>query len=367
MGPATQYAALPNPFAMRRGGSLRGGRIAFESWGTLDPDRRNALLILTGLSPGAHAASSVADPEEGWWEAMVGPGKAIDTERWFVVCVNSLGSCKGSTGPAEDDPATGAPYRLSFPELSLEDVAHGAAVVLDHLGIERPAALIGPSMGGMSCLAFAAQYPGRCRHLILISTAASAAPFAIAIRSLQREVVRADRGWANGNYRGGADLSTGMRLARKIGMTTYRSPEEWRDRFGRERVEDAPSEAFGIEFQIESYLQAHAERFITAFDPNCYLYLSRAMDWFDLAEHGQGNMQQAINHLQIETALVMGVGTDFLFPLWQQEELARRLQDSGSRVQWCPLPSPMGHDSFLVDFDRFCPPIADYLASREPG
>ncbi len=365
MGPATLYAPLPDPFQLRRGGSLAGGRIAFETWGELNPQRSNVLLILTGLSPGAHAASSPADPEDGWWEGMLGSGQGIDTDRWFVVCVNSLGSCKGSTGAADLDPQTETPYRLRFPELTLEDVAAGAAVVLDHLGIDTPAVLIGPSMGGMSCLAFAALYPQRCRRLMLISTAAQAAPFAIAIRSLQREVVRADRGWANGHYSSGADLSTGMRLARKIGMTTYRSPEEWRDRFGRERIPDAPVEPFGIEFQIESYLQAHAERFITAFDPNCYLYLSRAMDWFDLADHGGGDTQQAINALGVESALVIGVGTDFLFPIWQQEQLARALQDSGAAVRWCPLASPMGHDSFLVDFDRFCPPIADYLAQIE--
>ena len=363
MGPATQYAELPEAFEMHRGGSLPGGRIAFETWGTLNAAADNALLILTGLSPGAHAASSKSDPESGWWEPMLGPGKAIDTDRWYVICVNSLGSCKGSTGPAETNPRTNAPYRLEFPELALEDVARGAACVLDSLGVDQPAALIGPSMGGMSCLAFAALYPQRARKLVLISSAASAAPFAIAIRSLQREVVRADRGWAAGNYGGGADLSTGMRLARKIGMTTYRSPEEWRDRFGRERVPGGPSEAFGAEFQIESYLEAHAQRFITAFDPNCYLYLSRAMDWFDLADHGDGNLQQALNRLQVDTALVMGVGTDFLFPLWQQEELARGLSDAGAEVQWCPLPSPMGHDSFLVDYERFCPPIREYLGS----
>jgi len=361
MGPATQYAKLPKPFKMHRGGSLPSGRVAFETWGALNAAADNALLILTGLSPGAHAASNVQDPQSGWWEPMLGPGKAIDTDRWFVVCVNSLGSCKGSTGPAEDDPNTAAPYRLSFPELALEDVARGAACVLDQLDIQTPAALIGPSMGGMSCLAFAALYPQRARNLVLISSAARAAPFAIAIRSLQREVVRADRGWAEGNYRGGADLSTGMRLARKIGMTTYRSPEEWRDRFGRERVPGGPSEAFGPEFQIELYLEAHAQRFITAFDPNCYLYLSRAMDWFDLADHADGDLQQSVDQLRIDSALVMGVGTDFLFPLWQQEELARTLGDAGADVRWCPLPSPMGHDSFLVDYDRFCPPVRDYL------
>lgn len=365
MGPATRYLDLTQAFRMRRGGQLPGLRMAYECWGQRSAADDNTLLILTGLSPGAHAASCAADPEAGWWEAMIGPGKAIDTDRWHVLCVNSLGSCKGSTGPASIDPATGQPWRLRFPELTLEDVASAAAAVLDGLGIAAPKAVIGPSMGGMSTLAFAAQYPGRCRNLALISTAAQATPFAIAVRSLQRELVRSDRGWQNGHYGEGSEVRAGMRLARKLGMTTYRSPAEWQERFGRQRQPEAPSEPFGPEFAIESYLQVHADRFIGAFDPNCYLYLSRAMDWFDLAEHGNGDTQAALARLDLKAALVIGVATDFLFPLWQQEALARGLGEAGVAVDWHPLPSPMGHDSFLVDIERFDPPIRQWLAALQ--
>ncbi len=361
MGPATAYIDLADPLTMRRGGRLASVRMAYECWGERSAADDNTLLILTGLSPGAHAASCAADPSPGWWEGMIGPGLPVDTDYWHVVCVNSLGSCKGSTGPASIDPASGQPYRLGFPELTLEDVAAAAALVLDALGISQPKALIGPSMGGMSTLAFAALQPGRTRHMALISTAAQATPFAIAVRSLQRELVRADRGWQAGHYAEGSDVRTGMRLARKLGMTTYRSADEWQQRFGRARQAQAPTEPFGPEFEIEAYLEVHADRFIGAFDPNCYLYLSRAMDWFDLAEHAGGDNQAALAKLQLESALVIGVATDFLFPLWQQEALARGLAEAGARVDWHPLPSPMGHDSFLVDFERFGPPIASWL------
>ncbi|HEX7111148.1 MAG TPA: alpha/beta fold hydrolase, partial [Mizugakiibacter sp.] len=187
MADARRYFDLPSPFRMKRGGELRGARLAYETWGTLDAARDNAVLILTGLSPGAHAASSDEDPSPGWWEGIVGPGKAIDTGRFFVICVNSLGSCKGSTGPASIDPATGEPYRLDFPELTLEDVGNAAYALARGLDIERLACLVGCSMGGMSALGYMLHHPGSVRAHVSISTAPQAQPFAIAIRSLQRE------------------------------------------------------------------------------------------------------------------------------------------------------------------------------------
>lgn len=196
----TRFHALPSPLPMKRGGVLHQARVAYETWGTLDADHGNAVLIVTGLSPNAHAAANAGNPEPGWWEAMVGPGKPIDTERWFVVCVNSLGSCKGSTGPASIDPATGAPYRLSFPELSIEDVADAAADVVRALGIAQLACLIGNSMGGMTALALLLRHPGIARSHINISGSAQALPFSIAIRSLQREAIRLDPHWNGGHY-----------------------------------------------------------------------------------------------------------------------------------------------------------------------
>jgi homoserine O-acetyltransferase len=365
MPDATRYFDLPSPFAMKRGGALIGARLAYETWGTLNAARDNAVFILTGLSPGAHAASSPADPTPGWWEDMLGPGKYIDTDRWFVICANTLGSCKGSTGPASIDPATGKVYRLSFPDLTLEDVANASHELVRHLGIERLACLIGNSMGGMSALGYLVQHPGSVRAHISISTAPQAQPFAIAIRSLQREAIRLDPNWNQGNYDDEHYPEAGMSIARKLGVITYRSAMEWVGRFARIRLDHDQRERdpFGAEFAVESYLSGHARRFVRNFDPNCYLYLSRASDWFDIAEYGGGDVGTGLRRIRIERALVIGVTTDILFPLSQQQEIADGLRAAGAEVDFVPLDSPQGHDSFLVDIPRFGAAIARFLGT----
>ncbi|MFP4207808.1 MAG: homoserine O-acetyltransferase [Wenzhouxiangella sp.] len=361
MGPATHYLDVAEPFLMYRGGELPGIQVAWETWGKLNPARDNAILIFTGLSPGAHAASSPADPAPGWWEAMIGPGKPIDTNRFFVVCANSLGSCKGSTGPASINPATGRPWRLGFPELAIEDIARATRLVTDHLGISRLHAVIGPSMGGFTALAWLKQYPGSTERVGLISTACSATPFAIAIRSLQREAIVTDRNFHNGDYSDDEWPEVGMRLARKLGMITYRSAGEWQRRFGRKRQDYFPSTLFGMRFDVESYLETHARKFVGQFDPCCYLYLSRAMDLFDACDSDE-TLKNLFRRCFTGHALVMGVETDILFPLHQQRDLAGALESSGSEVTFEALPSIEGHDAFLVDFDRFGPPVRDWLA-----
>ncbi|MBB3856012.1 homoserine O-acetyltransferase [Xanthomonas arboricola] len=391
--PGTLFHALPSPFPMKRGGLLQQARVAYETWGTLAADRSNAVLIVTGLSPNAHAAANQANPEPGWWEAMLGPGKPIDTERWFVVCVNSLGSCKGSTGPASIDPATGTRYRLGFPELSIEDVADAAADVVRALGIEQLACLIGNSMGGMTALALLLRHPGIARSHINISGSAQALPFSIAIRSLQREAIRLDPHWNGGHYDDTHYPESGMRMARKLGVITYRSALEWDGRFGRVRLdsEQAADDPFGLEFQVESYLEGHARRFVRFFDPNCYLYLSRSMDWFDLAEYVDDSLAidapvdgtQADNaavaarpdtgistdatvlaglaQIRIARALAIGANTDILFPVQQQEQIAEGLRAGGAEAHFIGLDSPQGHDAFLVDFARFGPAVRNFL------
>ena len=363
--PGTRWFDLPSPFPMKRGGALHGARIAYETWGRLNPARDNAVLIVTGLSPDAHAASNDGNPEPGWWEAMLGPGKPIDTDRWFVLCVNSLGSCKGSTGPASSNPETGTLYRLDFPELSVEDGADASVAVVRGLGIERLACVIGNSMGGMTALALLQRHPGIARSHVNISGAARALPFSIAIRSLQREAIRLDPNWNHGDYSDDAYPESGMRMARKLGVITYRSALEWDGRFGRVRLEsDRPDEdPFGLEFQVESYLEGHARRFVRRFDPNCYLYLSRSMDWFDLAEYADGDVMQGLAKIRVQRALAIGAATDILFPLQQQEEIAEGLAAGGAQAEFLPLESPQGHDAFLVDYDRFGPAVAGFLAS----
>lgn len=364
MGDARRYHPLPSPFPMKRGGELHGARVAYETWGQLDEAKSNALLILTGLSPSAHAASNDEDPSDGWWEAMIGPGRAIDTSKYYVICVNSLGSDKGSTCPASIDPATGQAYRLTFPELSLEDVANAAHSAVSALGITQLDCLVGCSMGGMSALAYMVLHPGSARRHISVDTAPQAQPFAIAIRSLQREAIRLDPNWNNGQYDDHHYPEHGMSIARKLGVITYRSAMEWNGRFARIRLEpeDREGEPFGFEFQVESYLEGHARRFTRTFDPNSYLYLSRASDWFDIAEHGQGSVENGLARIHLEEALVIGVSTDILFPLEQQEQIATGLRDAGARVEFVALDSPQGHDAFLVDIDNYSRAIGGFLA-----
>jgi homoserine O-acetyltransferase len=361
MSSARKVVRLPGPFTMRNGGVLPQVEIAYETWGRLSPGKDNVLLLVTGLSPGAHARSSAEDPSPGWWEDMVGPRQAIDTERFYVVCVNSLGSCHGSTGPASVDPRTGQLYRLDFPVLAIEDIAAAARAALHELGLPRVKVVVGPSLGGMTALAYCMMFPREVDALVCISGAARATPFAIALRSVQREAVRSDPEWRNGEYVAPGPVN-GLRIARKLGLITYRSAVEWRERFGRERASWAEPRqgVFGIDFEIEAYLEMNARKFVGSFDPNAYLYLSRSMDLFDVAEHG-GSVEAGLARIQAPDVLVIGVESDFLFPIDQQEEIAAFLKRAGRRVTFVPLPSVQGHDSFLVDMDRFTPVIAEFL------
>ena len=349
-------------FAMHRGGSLQSPTIAYETWGQLQGKGDNAILLFTGLSPSAHAASSTDNPAAGWWEEMIGPGLPLDTDRFYVICINSLGSCFGSTGPADIDPATGERYRLNYPVLTLEDVAEGGYEVIRHLGLEKVHTTMGASMGGMSALGFCVRHPDMSERMISISAATRALPFAIAVRSLQREMIIKDPKWDNGNYDPDDPPVVGQRLARKLGMMTYRSAEEWEQRFGRERIsfEQHSSNPFYGDFAVESYLENHANKFTGQFDANCYLYLSRASDLFDLAEHG-GSLESGFAKLKLQRALVIGVTTDVLFPMRQQEELAEGLQAVITDVEFVRLECIKGHDSFLVEMDAFRPVIGRFF------
>jgi homoserine O-acetyltransferase len=363
---ARHYAELPARMRLYRGGKLVDGRVAYETWGRLSSERDNAILLFTGLSPSAHAASSDADPSEGWWEAMVGPGRAIDTDRYFVICVNSLGGCFGSSGPATLDPATGERWALRFPEVAVEDIARGGFEVLRSLRIRELAAVIGPSLGGMAVLAFIAQFPDVARRVISISGTAAASPVAIALRSVQREAILRDPQWKGGNYPPDEPPRMGMRLARKLGTVTYRSAAEWNQRFGREPIAAQGIAAlpggFAPHFAIEGYLEAQAERFARSFDANSYLYLSRAMDRFDLLAHGP-SLATIFERAQLDAALVIGVESDFLFPIQEQAALAAGLEAARVATTFARMPSVEGHDAFLVDIAGFDPVIRRFLAA----
>jgi homoserine O-acetyltransferase len=361
--PATRLAILDEPLRLYRGGTIEHPVIAFETWGRLNEACDNTILLFTGLSPSAHAASSPADPKPGWWEPMIGEGKAIDTSRFFVVCVNSLGSPYGSSGPASIDPRTGRAYGVSFPEIAVEDIARGGFEVLRSLGIERVKCLIGPSLGGVTVLAFAVMFPGVAENMVTISGAASSGPFAIALRSLQRELVRSDAAWRGGQYEAGRGPRQGLRLARKLGTITYRGHEEWDERFGRRRVAEAaglPGD-FRPQFEVESYLEHQGQRFADVFDANAYLYLSRASDQFDLAEHGSGSLATAFAKFDQKRTLVLGVQSDMLYTINQQQLIAEQLRAAGREVEFHEFPSPQGHDAFLVDYARFEPAIGNFL------
>jgi homoserine O-acetyltransferase len=363
MDSARKYIEHDGPFRMHRAGYLASPTLAYETWGELNKARDNAVLIFTGLSPSAHVASCAEDPTPGWWEEMVGSEHPIDSDRYFVICVNSLGSCYGTTGPASINPATGEHYRLSFPVLTLEDVAESAWYVVQQLGIEVLHSVVGCSMGGMTGLAFCVRHPGRVRQFVSISSGARALPFSIAIRSLQREMIRSDPKWQNGQYPAEDPPITGQRLARKLGMISYRSAEEWAQRFGRERsIGSAPIEnQFIAEFSVESYLENVAKKFTGSFDPNCYLYLSHASDLFDLADYG-GSLECGFKRLQLERTLVIGVSSDILFPIEQQRELAQGFATACDNTELVELDCIRGHDSFLVDMDAFRPIIWNFFA-----
>jgi len=367
---ATRLVSLPNldpkGFPMRRGERLAEVTLAYESWGELSAAADNAILIFTGLSPSAHAASSQQDLSPGWWEYMVGPGKAIDTSKFFVVCVNSLGGCYGSTGPGSINPATSEPYGSDFPKLTVEDITSAGHELMRVLGVERLHAAVGSSMGGMASLAYAIQFPESIDYLISISAATQALPLTIAIRSLQREIIRCDPAWNNGHYKSGEEPLVGMALARKLGLISYRAADEWNSKFDRSKLpkERRTGRLFEYEFEIENYLEYNAQKFINSFDANSYQYLSRAMDWFDIAEHG-GSVNAGMAKIKVTKALVIGVTTDILFPSRQQREIAESLEATGTDVEYVEIDSVNGHDAFLIDDAHFSPVVEKFLRESD--
>ena len=369
MGSARKFHQVNGPLKMRHG-HLESPTIAYETWGELNFQKDNGILLFTGLSPSAHAASSEVDPSSGWWEQMVGESKPIDTTKYFVICINSLGSCFGSTGPTSINPETGDQYRLNFPVLTIEDIARSGHEVVKALGLDRLHAVVGASMGGMTSIAYAILFPEYADSLVSISGSARAAPFAISLRSLQREIIQSDPIWNDGNYDVKEEPVLGMRLARKLGMLTYRSAAELEQRFGRELIpeERQTGESFGLDFEVESYLEAHAAKFIGTFDANCYLYLSRAMDLFDVADHG-GSVEHGLARVGASRALVIGVETDLLFPVSHQKCIADGLENGKRDVTFHSLESIQGHDAFLVDMDRFRPILCDFFncSMNQPG
>lgn len=377
---------LPSPFLLQGGGELADAEVAVETWGQLNEARDNAVLVFTGLSVGAHAASHAGDPTPGWWERQIGPGRALDTDRLFVLCVNSLGSCFGSTGPASIDPRTGQPHGRDFPLLHVGDIARAGQSAVEQLGIGRLLAVVGPSLGGMTVMAHAAQFPEAARGLVSISGALAPHAYAIATRSLQREIV--GTAWRNPAATA-EEIATAMRQARKVGVLSYIGGDLLEKRFGRAPAQAPADTASGTRFEVESWLDYQAAKFERVFHPGSYWSLSRAMDLFefgalqavtaphlpsplrllDTGNHSEVAVArtQAAARLRHERALVVGVHEDHLFPLTQQREVADLLAGAGVPTRFLEMNSPHGHDAFLVEHEAFAQALRRFLACLAAG
>lgn len=348
----------PGEFILESGASIESPVTAYETWGELSLDPPNAVLLTTGLTPSAHAASHDSDDSPGWWEEMVGPGRPIDTEHWFVVCCNVLGGCHGSTGPASTNPATGEPYALSFPIVTLRDMMRLQGALLEHLGAGRIHAVIGSSLGGMLALEHAALFPDTVERVIAISASGMTHPFAIALRHVQRRAVMLDPEWRGGDYYEHGQPAAGLSLAREIGTITYRSDLEWSRRFGREWREGDLFD-FAGRFQVESYLEHQGAKYPRSYDANSYLYISRAMDLHDLGRD-RGGLISGVKRIRAR-ALLIGVTTDVLIPPFEIYELADAFNAAANPAELLMLDLDTGHDSFLIHPETFGPPIRRFL------
>lgn len=350
-------------FQLEGGGSLPEVRIAYETWGTLDPDGGNAVLVCHALTGDSHAAgrSGPGHPTPGWWDALIGPGRCLDTERDFVVCANVLGGCQGSTGPASVDPRTGVPYGSSFPLVSIRDSVRTQASLADELGIRRWRAVVGGSMGGMQALEWAVMFPDRVGALVLASTTAQASAQQIAWSHIGRSAVLADPGFRGGDYYDAPDDAgphRGLAVARMTAQVTYRSDEVFRDRFDRSLL--GPLE-FTLEptFDVEGYLDYHGQKLVRRFDANSYLRLNRAMDLHDVGR-GRGGVSPALGRVTAPT-LVAAVRSDGLYPPDQQRRIHDELGSLGAHVEWVDIDSPHGHDGFLIETAQLAPRITAFL------
>ncbi|MEE9281634.1 MAG: homoserine O-acetyltransferase [Myxococcota bacterium] len=344
-------------FGCEWGGVLPELTIAYETWGELSEARDNAVMVHTGLSASSHARSQPDNPNPGWWEDFIGPGAALDTDRFFVICTNLLGGCYGSTGPSSTNPASGEPYATDFPIITVGDMVRAQLLLLDHLGIDTLHASVGASLGGMQSLVLAAEAPERVRRIVSISAAIRSYPQSIALRFVQRQAVMSDPDWRDGRYYGASFPHRGQKVAREIGTITYRSAPEWLERFARRRVDGPPR--LDEDFQVERYLVHQGEKFCLQYDANSYLYISKAMDLFDLAQTS-GVSGAAVDRIRCP-ALVIGVLSDVLFPVWQQRELVDSLKKAGCQVTFVELDAPYGHDTFLIERDRVGDPVKSHL------
>lgn len=362
------FAEPPNEMPLDSGLTLGPITLAYETYGRLSPERDNAVLLVHALSGDAHAAGyeSADNAKPGWWDLMVGPGKPIDTERYFVICSNIIGGCKGSTGPSSVNPATGKPYGPGFPIVTIGDMVRAQSHLIDHLGIERLLSVIGGSMGGMQALEWAIAFPDRVASLICIASTARLSAQGIAFDAVGRQAIMRDVNWRGGDYYGREPPAAGLSVARMIAHITYLSDGSMKDKFGRRLQERATyGYDFMAEFEVESYLEYQGKVFTKRFDANSYLYITKAMDYFDPAQrYGQGSLLRAFERLRPETrALVLSFTSDWLFPTEQSKDIVRALKANGLPTTFLEIPSSYGHDSFLLPCSQQEHAIDGFLSS----
>jgi len=360
------FASPPDELILESGRKLGPVTIAYETWGALSEKKDNAILVTHAFSGDSHAARDAqgndSDNRPGWWDFMIGPGKGIDTDKYFVICANILASCMGTTGPGSNNPNTGSPYGLNFPMVTIGDMVNTQKRLMDHLGIEKLHAVVGGSIGGMQVLQWCVRFPEMVRCAIPIATTMRHSALAIAFNEIARQSIMADPNWKNGNYYGKSRPDTGLAVARMIGHVTYLSDEAMRRKFGR-RLQDKETFSFGFDadFQIESYLRHQGNKFVNRFDANSLLYITRAADYFDVVEcmnscgPANNSGQERLKYL------IVSYTSDWLYPTYQAKELVKALKRTGQDVSFCEIEADCGHDAFLISDERLSNLIRGFL------
>lgn len=361
-----QIFKYDKPFTMYQDdGKLPEFQLAYETWGELNETKDNAILLFTGLSATSHAKSNQNNLKNGWWEEFIGPKCAIDTEKFFVICCNHLGSCFGSTGPSSINPITHTKYATTFPIVTIYDMIRVQFKLLDHLGIKKLNASIGSSLGGMCSLLTGLEFSDRVSKIISISSCTHPDPNQIALRYLQRKAIMSDPSWNNGFYYDSEYPVNGIRLAREIATLSYRSGPEWNIRFGRTKMNELEPVTLCPTFQIENYLNHQGEIFANKYDPNSLIYLSKAVDLFNLSE-GYSSLNEALSKITCPT-LIMGSQTDILFPVEKQRALAKGLRSNGNNaVTYFEMDSLYGHDTFLLNLNDVGTAMKGFLETKLP-
>ncbi|MEE8399983.1 MAG: homoserine O-acetyltransferase [Desulfobacterales bacterium] len=358
------FALSPDEMTLESGARLGPITLAYETYGSLSPDKDNAILVLHALSGDSHAAGyySENDPKPGWWDIMVGPGKGIDTDTYFVICSNIIGSCLGSTGPSSINPESDKPYGMDFPVVTIGDMVRTQKELLDHLGIEKLLAVTGGSIGGMQVLEWCVRYPDRVVSAIPLATTTRHSALAIAFNEVARQSIMADPKWNNGNYYTGERPDLGLAVARMIGHITYLSDESMRLKFGRGLQERSDlSFNFDADFQVESYLRYQGTKFVDRFDANAYLYITKAADYYDLENlYGSGSAVKAFSMAKA-AFLVVSFTSDWLYPTDQSKSLVKALKKNGLDVSFCEIEAEWGHDAFLLPNEPLSTMVKGFL------